>query len=236
MELSKRLLMSASMVSKGNRVADIGCDHAHTSIWLIQQGIAKNCIAMDLRKGPLAHADENIRMCRCENEIQTRLSDGLTALKPGEADCILITGMGGGLMTRILTDGLECVEQAQELILQPQSDQGAVRRFIYSHGFSISEERCCKDYGKFYISIHAVKGKKLEEPYSDSEFEFGRILPAEGNPVYRDYLQNEYRKALLVKEQLETNETEKARERLPEFNFGLDLLKQAINKFEMCFK
>ncbi len=219
------------MVSKGNRVADIGCDHAHTSIWLIQNGIAESCIAMDLRKGPLSHADENIRMCRCENKIQTRLSDGLFALNPGEADCILITGMGGSLMTRILTDGLSCVLEAKELILQPQSDIGMVRHFIYSHGFCITEERCCTDYGKFYLSIHAVRGENPEEPYSDCEFEYGRILPAEENPIYRDYLKNEYRKALLVKEQLETNETDKARERLPEFLTGLDLLKQAINKF-----
>lgn len=236
MELSKRLFMSASMVSKGSRVADIGCDHAHTSIWLVQQGIAKSCIAMDLRKGPLSRADENIRMCRCENEIQTRLSDGLTALKPGEADCILITGMGGSLMTRILNNGYDCVEKACELVLQPQSDRGAVRRFIYSHGFCISEERCCKDYGKFYISIHAVKGQFSEAPYSESEFEYGRILSAAGDPVYGDYLKDEYRKALLVKQQLEENKTDKARERLPEFLNGLDLLKQAVNKYEMCFK
>ena len=40
MQLSNRLLAAAAMVTKGNIVADIGCDHAYTSIYLCQEGIA----------------------------------------------------------------------------------------------------------------------------------------------------------------------------------------------------
>ena len=45
-KLSDRLLMSASRVTPGNVVADVGCDHAHTAIWLVKQGIAPRAIAM----------------------------------------------------------------------------------------------------------------------------------------------------------------------------------------------
>ena len=40
-------------------VADVGCDHGYVSIYLLQSGIAKGAIAMDVRKGPLSGAFDN---------------------------------------------------------------------------------------------------------------------------------------------------------------------------------
>jgi len=217
------------MVSEGASVVDVGCDHAHTSIWLIQQGRAKKCIAMDLRKGPLAAAANNIKMCQCESSIETRLSDGLEKLTPGEADCILITGMGGTLVKSILEKGRTCMEAACELILQPQSELGIVREFIQKNGFYISEEKCCWDYGKFYISIHAKKGSE-DTAYTPSELEYGRFLPRE-NPEMHDYLCEEYKRALSVKELLEQTDSEKAKERLESVLYNIELLNEAILKY-----
>ena len=64
-KLSNRLLMNASMVTKGSRVADIGCDHAYVSIWLLQNNIATKVIAMDVNEGPVKRAKENIIICSC---------------------------------------------------------------------------------------------------------------------------------------------------------------------------
>ena len=47
--LSKRLQMLADMVTKGSRVADVGCDHGFLSIWLVQAGISPKVLAMDVR-------------------------------------------------------------------------------------------------------------------------------------------------------------------------------------------
>ena len=58
--LSKRLQMLANMVTKGNRVVDIGCDHAYLSIYLVESGICPGGLAMDVRKGPLSAAEESI--------------------------------------------------------------------------------------------------------------------------------------------------------------------------------
>ena len=62
-----------------------------------------------------------------------------------------------------------------------------------------------------------------------AELEFGRLLLQEQNPVLHTYLQNEYRKALLVKENLESNNTESARERLPGFLEELKVLECALS-------
>lgn len=44
-------------------------------------------------------------MAGLENRIETRLSDGLEKLSPGEAEAVVIAGMGGELMIHILEQG-----------------------------------------------------------------------------------------------------------------------------------
>ncbi|MBQ5932270.1 MAG: SAM-dependent methyltransferase [Lachnospiraceae bacterium] len=152
-KLSERLAMSAGMVTAGSSVADVGCDHAHTCIWLVKHRDVPRAVAMDVRPGPLSHADANIRLYGLGEKIETRLSDGLTALKQGETDTIIIAGMGGTLTVQILERGLAKAKTAKELILQPQSDLGLVRSFLMKHGFIITEEKMCKELGKFYTSM-----------------------------------------------------------------------------------
>ena len=94
-KLSKRLQTVAHQVKCGGVAADIGCDHGFTSIYLIEQGLAKHVIAMDINEGPLERAKEHIREYGMEADIETRLSDGTAKLAPGEADTLLISGMGG---------------------------------------------------------------------------------------------------------------------------------------------
>lgn len=165
--LSKRLLMSADMVKFGKVVADIGCDHAHTCIWLIKNGIAERAIAMDVRSGPLEKAKGNISLYGLSDRIELRLSDGLKALCVGEADSIIIAGMGGMLTEQILRNGIDKAVAAKELILQPQSDIGLVRRFLRVHDFRITEERMCVEAGKFYNSMRAVPDRNIEDSSSD---------------------------------------------------------------------
>lgn len=243
MVLSERLMMSIGMIPKGKVVADVGCDHARVAIWLVKNGIAPRVIATDLRTGPLSHADANIAYFHCEDKIETRLSDGLMNLRPSEAEVILIAGMGGGLTVHILSEGLDRIRLASDLVLQPQSERGAVRRFLYANGFAITEEKCCIEDGKFYNSIHAVNRSLSEptegisvfcgadEPYSDEEYEFGRYLLQEKHLVLYEFLKNEYRKALIVKESLERNDTESARERLPEFLKEMKILENALSVY-----
>lgn len=232
MVLSERLMMSIGMIPEGKVVADVGCDHARVAIWLVKNGIAPRVIATDLRPGPLSHADANIAYFHCEDRIETRLSDGLENLRPSEAEVILIAGMGGALTVHILSEGLERMREAEEVVLQPQSERGAVRKFLLMHGFEIVEEKCCVEDGKFYNSIHAVNQQKLSQEdaaeYEPAELEFGKLLLQEQNPVLHAYLKNEYRKALLVKENLERNDTESARERLPGFMEELKVLERAL--------
>ena len=104
MKLSKRLETVASMVTKGNRAADVGCDHGFVPIFLVESGTSPLAVAADVRPGPLSRAKEHIKEHRLEEKIQTRLSDGLANIKPDEADSLIMSGIGGILMMRLLQD------------------------------------------------------------------------------------------------------------------------------------
>ena len=191
-KLSNRLAMSAGMVTTGSSVADVGCDHAHTCIWLVKHDGVPKAIAMDVRPGPLSHAEANIRLYGLDEQIKTRLSDGLDALSPGETDTIIIAGMGGTLTVQILERGLEKAKAAKEMILQPQSDLGMVRKFLREHGFCIIEEKMCKEFGKFYTSMKVVYGEQQREQadgFIQSVYdEFGEYLLLRKNEILYEVL------------------------------------------------
>ncbi len=150
------------MVTPGNVTADIGCDHAHTGIFLVQKGISPRVIAMDLRPGPLDKARENVASEGVSDKVVLRLSDGLDAFTPGEADTILISGMGGPLILSILERNPDKALSASELILSPQSDVEEFSEGIKKLGFSITETRIVEEADKYYFVFRAVKGDGTE--------------------------------------------------------------------------
>lgn len=150
MELSKRLQAVADMVTKGNAVADVGCDHGYVSIYLMQQKICPHVIAMDVNQGPLLRAKEHIAQYCMTDYIETRLSDGVTALNIGEADTLICAGMGGRLTMRILEHGKDVTSAMKEWILQPQSEIQCVREYIRERGFVICDEKMIYEEGKYY--------------------------------------------------------------------------------------
>ena len=105
MQLSKRLSAVAEFVTPGGCLVDVGTDHGYVPIALLEQKKISSAIAMDVNRGPLERAREHIAQYQMGDYIETRLSDGLHALRAGEGDSLLIAGMGGGLTIRILSEG-----------------------------------------------------------------------------------------------------------------------------------
>lgn len=147
-----------SCAEKGLVVADVGCDHGYVSIYLLQSGIAKAAIAMDVRKGPLSGAYDNIREYGLLESIETRLSDGLNKLSSGEANALIVAGMGGKLMMRILEEGDPGMLGISQGILQPQSDLDEFRAYLRDKGYIIADEKVLLDDGKFYFPMRVVFG------------------------------------------------------------------------------
>ena len=154
-QLSKRLQSVADFVENCETMADVGTDHGYIPIYLVLNRKVKKAIAMDVNPGPLQRAKEHICQYGLEHAIETRLSDGCFALKPGEADAIVIAGMGGALMQRILEQGEAAAKAAQRLVLQPQSEAALFRQFLFRHGYQILAEDMALEDGKYYPIIAA---------------------------------------------------------------------------------
>lgn len=190
MELSQRLTAVAQMVTKGNVACDAGCDHGYVSIYLVRERICPKVIAMDLRTGPLSRAREHIAMYGFCDYIETRLSDGVDALQPKEADTLILAGMGGRLMESIITRGMSKISLMKELVLQPQSEVALFRKFLREKGFITCRENMIFEDGKFYPLMQVVPGKNEEAVLSDSALEdqYGGLLLRERHPVLKKYL------------------------------------------------
>ena len=158
MELSIRLKTVAEAVTPGNRVADIGTDHGYVPIYLVKNNLSPGGIAMDVNKGPLEKAKEHIRAEKLSGKIATRLGNGLAPLEPGETDTVVIAGMGGDLICKILKAKPEFLIEGKELILQPQSEWFKVRQILKEYRYQIEKEWFLKEDGKYYVIIKAEPG------------------------------------------------------------------------------
>ncbi len=155
LKLSERLQAVAAMVTEGGVVCDVGCDHGFVPVCLVKSGISPKVIAMDINEGPLQAAREHIGEYLLADYIETRLSDGLEALRPGEADTVICAGMGGRLAVRILEEGKGKLKGVRELILQPQSELQYVREYLRKQGYFIADENMVLEDGKYYPMMRA---------------------------------------------------------------------------------
>ena len=240
MHLSKRLQMVTNCVTKGSTVADVGCDHAYISIYLIEHEIAKKTVALDINKGPLERAAKNVSEYGYEDRIMTRLSNGLEKLEVGEADSIVIAGMGGDLMVRILSERDACVKVAMEVILQPQSEVDKVRRYLHKLKFTIKKEDMCIDDGKYYVVIHAVNTmedsrdkQEVKEDILSSKVDdkYGPLLLRNQHPILKQFLEKERKTARLIEERLKGHQNERNELRLKEIQEEIEMLDFALDYY-----
>lgn len=190
----------AGMVSAGETLADVGCDHGYLPIMLVHNGRMKRAIAMDINEGPLLRAREHIAEEALGAYIETRRSNGLDELAPGEADAVIIAGMGGNLTIDILRRGETLVRTLTQLILEPQSELAAVRRFLREADYLIEKEDFVLEDGKYY-PILRVLPQIPSDVYALAEMSgiklevwdaYGPRLMEAHHPVLLSFLEREY--------------------------------------------
>lgn len=224
--LSKRLNRLSQMVTEGNRLADIGTDHGYLPIELVKNKRIPFALAMDVRKGPLSKATEHIAEAGLEDYIKVRLSDGLEKLEPGEVDTVVMAGMGGRLMTKIL-DRWEDLSSVKEWIFSPQSEVDLFRHYIAKRGLQIVEEDLISEEDKFYFMMKTVPGESYE--MDEMSAHFGPLLLARRHPVLKQYLANEMHLILDLVDILDKSESEKAKARMDVLNKKCVLISNAID-------
>lgn len=164
MELKGRLKLIADKTPVCNVLGDIGTDHGYIPIYLVKNNICKRAIACDIRKGPLLAAKSNVKSFCMEEFIETRLGDGLRPLNENEAQVITIAGMGGYMISKILTDGFSKAKSAAALVLQPMNEIDTLRSWLYQNGFEIYDEELIDEGEKLYNVICTRWTGEVMEP------------------------------------------------------------------------
>lgn len=188
MLLGKRLLAVASFVKEGDRVMDVGTDHAKVPIYLFEKNKIPYAIASDKNKGPLEFAKKNITAAGFEKNIEVRLSDGLKGLKTGEVDTVIIAGMGGALITKILSNSPEILSEISRIILQPMNEGQVLRKWLRENNFKTEDEILVKEDDKIYEIISVCRGKTGE--LSMMELLLGPLILKNKNEILRERINN----------------------------------------------
>ena len=197
-----RLLSALPYLTRGGKCIDVGTDHAYRPIHLIREGIVSHAMACDINEGPLLSAKEHITAAGLNDRINTCLTDGLQGLSEYDADDIMIFGMGGELIIKILKEAPWVRDGRIGLILQPMSRVSLLRRYLIENGFSILGESLSKS-GKIYQTIYArYTGETCQ--YSEEELLLGRLNIQNNPPLFAEFVAHECavcQKVLLGKEQ-----------------------------------
>ncbi|MGI6255024.1 MAG: class I SAM-dependent methyltransferase [Acutalibacter sp.] len=176
--LGPRLALCADLVRPGSALCDVGTDHAYLPIWLLKQGKIPRALACDVNPGPLEAARRDGEKYQVGEGLTLRLSDGLCQVAPQEAEDVVIAGMGGELILRIVEETPWLQEGEKRLILQPMSSVPELREGLKRLGFEVLEEHAVQDSGKVYSAFAAqYRGAPLET--SPLYLLMGKLAPGE---------------------------------------------------------
>ncbi len=222
LEVSKRIEKLVECV-KYEKVADIATDHCYIPIHLSRVKEVKKIIACDINKKPLQNGEQHIKEFNLDKIIETRLGDGLNPIKVGEVETIIIGGIGGSLISKILEDNIEVVKSAKQLILQPQADLVGLRKYILSIGFKIDKEYFI-DENRLYTILDCSIGN---DDYTDVDYIVGKNV--EQNAGYKKYLKYNINALERIKEQLIKGNVIKYKEKIQSIEEEQNVYKEKLN-------
>ena len=191
-KLAPRLKKIAELVPVCGTVADIGTDHAYIPSVLVASGKASRAIASDIVPGPVARARATVRGCGLSDSIDVRLGAGLETVAEGEADVIIIAGMGGILISEILENSRSVTDCAELIILQPMTAVTELREYLGKSGYTVCGEYLVKEESKLYNIITAV-------PHGNTKYSVRELYLGRNTEKTSPELFGEYRKRVISK-------------------------------------
>lgn len=186
--LSTRLALIASLVEEGQTVCDVGTDHGYLPAFLAKSGKFPSVTATDIKIKPLESARSNLKRLGVAN-VELVLCDGLSGVTRQKADTVIIAGMGGEVISGILSR-CDFIRDNVTLILQPMTAAADLRDYLAQNGFGVEREIPIKDNGKLY-SVMVARFCGVFRTLDNVERLIGGITPdtQEG----RAYIQKQYK-------------------------------------------
>jgi len=181
MKLSLRLSAIYEMVPYAI-TADIGSDHGKLMIALFNDGRIPKGYAVENKKGPYSRLVEALKEAHIEDDIIPLFSDGISELPPC-VSTIVLAGMGGETIIKILSSHLENLKRVQTIIVDAHTSTPKLRKYISDLGFTIADERMVREDGVYYEIIKFIRSDLAY--YNDMDIEFGPILRNEKCTLFK---------------------------------------------------
>ncbi|HKM28887.1 MAG TPA: class I SAM-dependent methyltransferase [Anaerovoracaceae bacterium] len=247
MNLTERLQCIANEIKEGETMADIGTDHGFLPIYLLENNICPKAIMTDISHGSLAKAEENCKTFLRGSNHDLRLGNGIEVLKKGEVDVVCMAGMGGILMTEIMEEDMTKTCSIKKFILQPRSNIGYLRRWLYDNSFEIVNEQLVREQRFIWEILTVVKstGKKdnkkqkmtgqgkanqsmMNEYNKPSiEFELPPSLARFANPLSLEFLEGKLKKEEAIRAEY-TKAKNPEDVRIAEINYRISYIEELI--------
>jgi tRNA (adenine22-N1)-methyltransferase len=186
--LDARLLAVAEMIPHGSRVADVGSGHGLLPRHLLESGRAALCVATERDERRLASVLRH-------PGVVLRHGDGLAPLLPSDRlDVVVVAGLGGPTIARILGSPRREALRPRRLVLQPQTGAADLRRWLAGNGLGLVDERLALADGRYYPVLAAEPGARSQDPAGlDPEdlLEAGPCLVLRRDPLLRPLWERE---------------------------------------------
>lgn len=153
--LTHRLATLYDFVTPGRVVVDVGTDHGYLIAELIESGRCPRGYACDINPQPLEKARNWIQKKGLSDRITLLCCDGLRQVPMEQVQEVVIAGMGGELISHILSACPAIKQKDVGLVLQPMSRAALLRRWLGENGFSLLKETALQENGFYYSVMRA---------------------------------------------------------------------------------
>ena len=180
--LSKRLQTIHDMLPNGV-TADVGSDHGKLMIALFKSGKITKGYAIENKKGPYQRLVKALEAEHLIDDIVPLFSDGIEDLPP-EVKNVVLAGMGGDLIVKILKKHPEKLKLVSTIIVDAHNAIAKVREEVFKMGFVIADEKIIKEDDKYYEIIKFIRADIAA--YTNEDIEFGPILRSEKCATFKE--------------------------------------------------
>ena len=214
-----RIAALVNMAGAADFAIEVGCDHGLISCGLAERKDIKKILATDISEASISKLRNFIKDQESSGnklygkKISCMVNDGLKGLDFYRCDLVIIAGMGGRLIQRIMEGNMGLIDRTGQILVSPQSDLPMFRKFLISMGKSISEEMVY-DSGHYYTIFDINPGEKISVAYVEMAgkklaLEYGPDLLLNRNPVLKEKLEKDLDSTSLLIKKLDQELAEK---------------------------
>lgn len=171
--MTERLQKLCAHLAACERFVDVGCDHGYCTKYMLDSGLCRSAVISDVSEGSLSKAERLLKKYVDSGICTPVCCDGLEGIEPREGDLVLIAGMGGEEILKIIRQAYI----PQTFVFQPMKNARELREFLLERGCKIEYDGLFTEtraglVKNYFVIRGRAQGKTA--PYTGAELAYGR--------------------------------------------------------------